>query len=158
MVAAAPGYGCESRPALFEIQAAHRTEFRAASQLPPPTRDGVYTLFRPTDPGRPGGAALSRPFSHATEAGPRFDPAAAPPPPRRVTAAAPSHRLAHCFWHLANLPTSALDRLSRYEYRLWRQAAQILVALDHLHRREPQERQSARFCLSAERDLPLCAR
>jgi hypothetical protein len=39
----------------------------------------------------------------------------------------------------------ALDRLGRYEYMLWRQAAQILFALDHLNRRKPQERQSSRF-------------
>ena len=33
-----------------------------------------------------------------------------------------------------------LDRLSRYEATLWRQAAQILFALDALDRRKPQER------------------
>jgi hypothetical protein len=45
----------------------------------------------------------------------------------------------------ANLPNYALDRLSRYEYTLWRQVAQILFALDHLNRRKPQERQSSCF-------------
>jgi hypothetical protein len=39
----------------------------------------------------------------------------------------------------------ALDRLSRYEYTLWRQVAQILFALDNLNRRKPQERKSSRF-------------
>jgi len=34
----------------------------------------------------------------------------------------------------------ALDRLSRYEASLWRQAGQILFALDALDRRKPQER------------------
>ena len=33
-----------------------------------------------------------------------------------------------------------LDRLSRYEAVLWRQAGQILYALDNLDRRKPQER------------------
>ena len=33
-----------------------------------------------------------------------------------------------------------LDRLSRYEATLWRQAGQILFALDALDRRKPQER------------------
>jgi hypothetical protein len=41
---------------------------------------------------------------------------------------------------LANLPNFALNRLSRYEATLWRQAGQILYALDALHRRKPQER------------------
>jgi hypothetical protein len=41
---------------------------------------------------------------------------------------------------LANLPSYLLDRLSRYEATLWRQAGQILFALDALDRRKPQER------------------
>ena len=41
---------------------------------------------------------------------------------------------------LANLPNFALDRLSRYEAILWRQVRQILLALDALDRRKPQER------------------
>jgi hypothetical protein len=52
----------------------------------------------------------------------------------------PTTNLAHCFLHLADLPNYALDRLSRYEAVLWRQAAQILFALDALGRRRPQER------------------
>src|SRR5262249_10620268 len=47
---------------------------------------------------------------------------------------------ARCFLRLANLPSFALDRLSRYEATLWRQARQILFALDALNRRKPQER------------------
>ena len=45
--------------------------------------------------------------------------------------------LARCFLRLANLPNYALDRLSRYEATLWRQAGQILFALDVLGRRKP---------------------
>jgi hypothetical protein len=48
--------------------------------------------------------------------------------------------LARCFLRLANLPTYPLDRLSRYEATLWRQAGQILFALDALDRRKPQNR------------------
>jgi hypothetical protein len=48
--------------------------------------------------------------------------------------------LARCFLRLCNLPNYALDRLSRYEATLWRQAGQILFALDNLDRRKPQER------------------
>jgi len=49
-------------------------------------------------------------------------------------------RFAHCFLRLANLPNFALDRLSRYEATLWRQASRILSALRTLDRCKPQER------------------
>ena len=39
---------------------------------------------------------------------------------------------ARCFLRLANLPNFALDRLSRYEATLWRQAGRVLIALDAL--------------------------
>jgi hypothetical protein len=52
----------------------------------------------------------------------------------------PSVEFAWCFLRLANLPNFALDRLSRYEATLWRQAGRILFALDALDRRKPQER------------------
>jgi hypothetical protein len=48
--------------------------------------------------------------------------------------------LAQRFLRLANLPNFALDRLSRYETTLWRQVGQILLTLDALDRRKPQER------------------
>jgi hypothetical protein len=41
------------------------------------------------------------------------------------------------FVRLSNLPTYPLDRLSRYEATLWRQACQILFALQCLDRRKP---------------------
>ena len=50
----------------------------------------------------------------------------------------PSADLASCFLGLANLPSYALDRLSRYEAILWRQARQIVFVLDALRRRRPQ--------------------
>ena len=53
--------------------------------------------------------------------------------------------LGRCFLRLANLPNFALDRLSRYEANLWRQASQILYALETLDRRKPQERTCRRF-------------
>jgi len=124
---------------LFEIQADHLSGFRASRKLQPASREVVYTLFRPTDPGNHGGDATSRQIRNATEALPRFDPEAAQP------AADPSLHLAQCFLRLANLPNYALDRLSRYEYALWRQVAQILFALDNLNRRKPQERRRSHF-------------
>jgi hypothetical protein len=133
---------------LFEIQAEHLGGFEESRKLPPASRDVVYTLFRPTDPDSHSGDATSRPLRTATEAMPRFDPEAAPP------AADPGRHLAQCFVRLANLPNYALDRLSRYEYTLWRQAAQILFALDHLNRRKPQERQRSRFDYRQEASSP----
>src|SRR5690242_3248089 len=52
----------------------------------------------------------------------------------------PALELTRCFLRLANLPNFALDRLSRYEANLWRQACRILYALETLDRRKPQER------------------
>jgi hypothetical protein len=48
-----------------------------------------------------------------------------------------THNLTHSFIHLSNLPTYPLDRLSRHEATLWRQACQILFALQCLDRRKP---------------------
>ena len=44
------------------------------------------------------------------------------------------------FLRLAALPTFALDRLSRYEYVLWRQARQIVFTLKSLRRRKREQR------------------
>ena len=42
----------------------------------------------------------------------------------------PKNAIADGFLRLAALPTFPLDRLSRYEYRLWRQARQIVFTLE----------------------------
>ena len=44
----------------------------------------------------------------------------------------PSDDLTRSFVRLTNLPTCPLDRLSRYEATLWRQACQILFTLQCL--------------------------
>jgi len=51
-----------------------------------------------------------------------------------------SDDLTRAFVRLCNLPTYPLDRLSRYEATLWRQACQILFTLRCLDRRKPWER------------------
>jgi hypothetical protein len=43
--------------------------------------------------------------------------------------------IADCFLRLADLQSGALDRLSRYEHMLWRQARQIVFTLESLRRR-----------------------
>jgi hypothetical protein len=65
----------------------------------------------------------------------------------------PAIYVARCFLRLANMPACEFDRLSRYEALLWRQAGQILFALDALDRRKPQERRG-HFHLIARRRLP----
>jgi hypothetical protein len=74
---------------------------------------------------------------------PRREPQAVPPP---------SSRVAFCV--SANLPNFALNRLSRYEATLWRQAGQILFALDALDRRKPHERRR-RFHVGGRQELPF---
>ena len=51
-----------------------------------------------------------------------------------------SDDLTRAFVRLTNLPTCPLDRLSRYEGTLWRQACQILFTLQFLNRRRPWEK------------------
>ena len=51
--------------------------------------------------------------------------------------------IADGFLRLAALPTFALDRLSRYEHLLWRQARQIVLTLESLRRRKRQPSRSS---------------
>ena len=50
--------------------------------------------------------------------------------------------IADSFLRLAALPTFALDRLSRYEHLLWRQARQIMFTLESLRRRKREQSRS----------------
>ena len=52
-------------------------------------------------------------------------------------------------YRTGGLPNLALDRLSRYEATLWRQAGRILYVLETLDRRKPQERMR-RFWLASD--------
>jgi len=51
--------------------------------------------------------------------------------------------IAHRFMRLAELPTLPLDRLSRYEHLLWRQARQLVITIESLRGRKQQPRRSA---------------
>jgi hypothetical protein len=61
--------------------------------------------------------------------------------------------IAEEFLRLAELPTFALDRLSRYEHFLWRQARQIVHTLESLRRRK-QAPSHSRFPFSFRRREP----
>ena len=117
--------------ALFEIQVDHLNGFRQARQVHQPPREVVYALF-----GRAESASFDRDPAPAnlTNGTESF---AGSVPKSLELAAGPAAELARCFLSLANLPNYALDRLSRYEASLWRQAGQILFALDVLDRRKP---------------------
>ncbi len=121
---------------LFEIQADHLSNFRKTHQISPASREIVYALFNPNS-DRP---AASHGLANVTETSLASGLSSA------QGQVAPDVELARCFLRLCNLPNFALDRLSRYEATLWRQAGQILYALDNLDRRRPQERMR-RLCL-----------
>jgi hypothetical protein len=124
---------------LFEIQADHLSNFRRTHQISPASREILYALFNAnSDP-----QAASHRVANAT----KTSPAARLTSTQRQVA--PDIELARCFLRLCNLPNYALDRLSRYEAILWRQAGQILLALDNLDRHKPQER-IRRFRLGSE--------
>jgi hypothetical protein len=122
---------------LFEIEADHLIVAGAAPRLHQPARDVVYALFRPGDRENDGTAAALSPNTTTTGISVQSR--------QEGPAVEPGRHLAQCFLRLANLPTYPLDRLSRYEYALWRQVAQILFALDNLSRRKPQERRPRLF-------------
>jgi hypothetical protein len=115
---------------LFEIQADHLGEFRKSHQISPASREIVYALFNANSDRQ----AASHGVANTTEMSPASRLAST------QTQVAPDVELARCFLRLCNLSNYALDRLSRYEATLWRQAGQILFALDNLDRCKPHER------------------
>jgi hypothetical protein len=129
---------------LFEIQAGHLLEYRQARQLLPNSRDVIHATFGQPDRGGGEPHARSLKALNTIQA--------------VVTSGANADclavELARCFLRLANLPNFALDRLSRYEASLWRQASQILNALEVLDRRKPQERTRRRFSVDSRLELP----
>ena len=113
---------------LFEIQADHLQNYRENRRLLSDSREVIHAVFGRTD--STGAHAASHSAVSKTEMAPNSGKKANPP----------NVEFAHCFLRLANLPNFALDRLSRYEAALWRQAGRLLYALETLDRRKPQER------------------
>jgi hypothetical protein len=120
---------------LFEIQAGHLRDYQQGRQLLPDSRDVIHAVFGRAD------SAAAHAVSHSALSKIETVPT--------KNADAPNVEFARCFLRLANLPNFALDRLSRYEATLWRQAGRILYALETLDRRKPQERMR-RFWLASE--------
>ena len=96
---------------LFEIQADHLYHYRENRKLLSDSRDVIHAVLRRADSDRNVNVEADN-----------------------------TVEFARCFLRLANVPNFALDRLSRYEATLWRQADRILYALEILDRRKPQER------------------
>ena len=113
---------------LFEIQAQHLRDYQKNRQLPGHSNDVIQALFRRDDSTSGYGVSHSALSKIETVSHSALKPDT------------PAVEFARCFLRLANLPNFALDRLSRYEATLWRQAGRMLYALEKLDRRKPQER------------------
>ena len=132
---------------LFEIQADYLREFRQGRQTQPKSQEIIYARFGWADSADADPDRVSHGITNGTEA----------PPSSGPKSVDPATDLARCFLRLANLPSYPLDRLSRYEAILWRQAGQILFALDALDRRKPQDRRRG-FRIGSRHDLPADGR
>jgi len=130
---------------LFEIQAEHLREYGQNRQLLPDSCDVIHALFRR--------AASIHAYAASHNAASDTETV----PDSAMKTDARNIEFARCFLRLANLPNFALDRLSRYEATLWRQASRILFALDALDRRKPQERRPrhARATFTSSSDIDL---
>jgi hypothetical protein len=102
---------------LFKIQAEHLLQFRQRRQTEAHQRptDNIYRFSIGPENGE------------QQNAGPYDGPDNWPP--LNSDHAVRSGNLTHSFVRLSNLPTCPLDRLSRYEATLWRQACQIMLTL-----------------------------
>ncbi len=128
---------------LFEIQADYLREVRQTRQSQP----NIYARLGWAHSGDDDPDRVPHGITNGTEARLGSEPETVDP----------AADLARCFLRLANLASYALDRLSRYEAILWRQAGQILFALNALERRKPQERRR-RFRIGSPQDLPADGR
>ena len=113
---------------LFKIQAKHLLQFRQRRQA----HRKRYEIIEGVYQNAPVTEEAVQQDDDETSGG-TLDPG----PPSIVEPADLSDDLTRSFVRLCNLPTWPLDRLSRYEATLWRQACQILFTLQCLDRRKP---------------------
>ena len=114
---------------LFKIQAKHLLQFRRRRQAHQDRQTIIEAMYR--------NAVAIEDNVEQNQDGPTCETTAS-----RSTGepADQFDDLTRSFVRLSNLPTCPLDRLSRYEATLWRQACQILFTLRCLDRRKPWER------------------
>jgi hypothetical protein len=113
---------------LFKIQAKHLLQFRQRRQVHAKRQEMIDSVYRNAFPKEEDVQRDDHEPSSST-LDPR--PSSTPEP------ADPSDDLTRAFVRLSNLPTCPLDRLSRYEWTLWRQACQVLFTLQCLDRSKP---------------------
>ena len=114
---------------LFKIQARQLLQFRPPRQAHQERQEIIDGLYR---------TAVVSEVRHEQDEEPPHGLGTDPASP--VELADPSDNLTQSFLRLSKLPTCPLDRLSRYEAALWRQACQILFTLQCLNRRKPWNR------------------
>jgi hypothetical protein len=116
---------------LFELQAGQVLQFRQARQAEDFRQRTVVALHKNKTDSHPGASQ-----KHDDLAG------------ESLGCVASDHRkdLTRSFVRLAKLPNYPLDRLSRYEATLWRQASQILFALHVFDPAKPWSRRRTRGC------------
>ena len=115
---------------LFKIQAKHLLQFRQSRQAHQQRQKIIDSMHRDAV------ATNDEMLKNSDEAPGSLDTGSQP-------TAEPADQfddLTRSFVRLSNLPTYPLDRLSRYEATLWRQARQILFTLRCLDQRKPWER------------------
>jgi hypothetical protein len=110
---------------LFKIQVKHLLQFRQRRQAHQAHQNIIESMYRDAVTAEDDMRQHEDEIAGGLDADPR---SAAEP-------ADQSDDLTRSFVRLTNLPTYPLDRLSRYEATLWRQACQILFALRFLNQR-----------------------
>ncbi|WP_035663558.1 hypothetical protein [Bradyrhizobium sp. Ec3.3] len=113
---------------LFEIQARQLLQFRQRRQAQKKPQETVEALCR---------SAISL---EAAAQFPEHNNADVEGSASMTVSEGDTDGVTCAFLRLSNLPSYPLDRLSRYEATLWRQACQILFSLQFLERRRPWER------------------
>jgi hypothetical protein len=112
---------------LFRIQARHLLQFRQGRRAHQNRQKIIDAMYRDANPAENDARQDDDTFVTDQKA-------------NSVSALADQDVLTHSFIRLINLPTYPLDRLSRYEGSLWRQACQILFTLQCLERRRPWQK------------------
>jgi hypothetical protein len=121
---------------LFELQVRHLLEFRRGRDDQRKQQHVIDDIHRSVHD-------VERCGNQSREAGSASAVGSPSPCPSPADAASCSDDITRSFIRLTNLPTCPLDRLSRYEAALWRQACQVLFSLQHLNRRRrPWQRPS----------------
>jgi hypothetical protein len=116
---------------LFKIQAKHLLQFRQRGQADKKRQEIIDSVYR---------NALATREDKRPDDDEAISSTLGPGPSSTREPADPSDDLTRAFVRLSNLPNYPLDRLSRYEATLWRQACQILLTLQCLDRSKPWEK------------------